>query len=471
MGLKDETISSRQKKTILLVEDEVIVAMAAGMKIKSFGYDVITTYSGKDAVRIASENDAISLILMDIDLGKGIDGTEAARQILAKRNIPIVFLTSHSEEEYVNKVKQITRYGYVIKNSGDFVLKSSIEMAFELFNAYEKTKQSEESYRILVDNTPDFIYSFDRESRHTAVNKSVCLAMGLNAEDIIGKNHTQLGFPDDIVREWQELHHQVFHTKKVVKTETTAPMPDGSIHTYEVVLIPIVDEQGNVTGIRGTSRDITERKHTGEKLKTMLHERETLLKEVYHRTKNNMASICSLLRLQSARIKDDTVNGIFGDIENRVQSLLLVQQKLYQSHDFTHLDLKEYLSDLATTVFRNLYTGKGNVSLRFDLESAVVSPDIAIPCGFIMNELLSNALKYAFPGDGTGEIFVTLHRGGEKVAIFTIRDTGVGMPESGNPNTADSIGLQLVKNFTNQLKGTLDMKSHNGTEWQIRFPM
>ncbi len=127
---------NNKHKTILLVEDEPITAMAEEEMIRLFGYEVITAHNGKKAIEIACTNDAISLILMDIDLGEGIDGPQAAQHILEMRNLPIVFLTSHSESEMVEKVRGITRYGYVIKNSGDFVLQTSIEMAFELFDAH-----------------------------------------------------------------------------------------------------------------------------------------------------------------------------------------------------------------------------------------------------------------------------------------------------------------------------------------------
>jgi len=131
----------------------------------------------------------------------------------------------------------------------------------------EKLLESEGRFRDLVNNTPDFIYSLNRERRHTAVNRSVCKALGLEEHDIIGKNHSELGFPEDICHEWRKLHDKVFSTKQVVKAETITPMPDGTEHTYEVVLTPIFDENENVTGIRGISRDITESKQAVELLK------------------------------------------------------------------------------------------------------------------------------------------------------------------------------------------------------------
>ncbi len=123
-------------KTILLVEDEPITAAAEAESIRRFGYDVLIANNGGEAIRMATGAAAVDLVLMDIDLGKGMDGTEAAKRILEEKNIPIVFLTAHGEREMVESVQGVTRYGYVIKNSGSFVLQSSIDMAFELFDAH-----------------------------------------------------------------------------------------------------------------------------------------------------------------------------------------------------------------------------------------------------------------------------------------------------------------------------------------------
>ena len=130
-------------KTLLLVEDEVLIAMAEARQLSENGYRVLTAHSGEEAVETVVNDLSIDLVLMDIDLGRGMDGTEAAQEILRRRELPIVFLTSHTSKEMVEKVRNITRYGYVIKNSGEFVLVSSIEMAFELFAAHRQIKASE----------------------------------------------------------------------------------------------------------------------------------------------------------------------------------------------------------------------------------------------------------------------------------------------------------------------------------------
>ena len=160
------------KNRILLVEDEAIIALAEKQSLEKHGYEVVTAYSGEKAVETATEDTEISLVLMDIDLGSGIDGTEAAQQILKVRSLPIVFLTSHSEREYVDRVKKITSYGYVLKGSGEFVLIEAIEMAFELFRAHEREKQRTREYRQLLQSSEEPLASYDEHGRILVMNQS-----------------------------------------------------------------------------------------------------------------------------------------------------------------------------------------------------------------------------------------------------------------------------------------------------------
>jgi len=266
-------MSKPEKKTILLVEDEVIIALAQSMIIREFGYEVITASSGKEAIQTAVDNRAIDLILMDIDLGKGISGPETAGQILALRNIPIVFLTSHSEKEYVDKVKEITRYGYVIKNSGNFVLQSSIEMAFELFNAntniqknMNDLKRSEEKYNLLADNISDVLWILDIESeRWIYMSPSIERLRGYTIEEAMAQPLKDImttesyailrkKFEDRLKRVIEDFKEGVTYTDEFEQI-----CKDGSTVWTEAVSRLITNEQGKLNLI-GITRDIRERK-------------------------------------------------------------------------------------------------------------------------------------------------------------------------------------------------------------------
>jgi len=245
------------QKTILLVEDEFIIGLAQAETIRDFGYEVITAYSGEEAVQIIAENKGVDFILMDINLGEGIDGTEAARQILSTRNIPIVFLTSHSERAFVEKVKEITRYGYVIKNSGNFVLQASIEMAFELFQAHLKTKENEEHLSATLNSIGDAVISTDQHCRVTLMNPV--------AEALTGWTNSQAKD-----RPLPQIFHIIdAHTRKVCenpaeKVLTIGLAADLANHTVLIsrngterriadTASPIRDAEGNVTQCSGSS--------------------------------------------------------------------------------------------------------------------------------------------------------------------------------------------------------------------------
>jgi len=274
-------------KTVLLVEDEAIISIITTKLIKKAGYDVVTANSGEKAVELVAAGKQIDLILMDIDLGTGIDGTETARRILSIINIPIVFHTSHSEREMVEKVQGITRYGYVIKSSGDFVLQSSIEMAFELFDAHKNLettikslRQSDERYALINNSSLDFIYSYDINSRYTSANKKLCDVLNLKEDQIIGKNHSELGFPEALCIEWDSVHKELFKADTTIKTNTTIPWSEGKIYTYEVILNPLHNANGEIIGIGGTSRNITDKKKTEDELQLKNEELRKLNEEL-----------------------------------------------------------------------------------------------------------------------------------------------------------------------------------------------
>jgi PAS domain S-box-containing protein len=261
------------RKKILLVEDEAIIAMAEAETIRNSGYEAVVARSGEDAIGMARGDKDVSLVLMDIDLGRGIDGTETARRILSEMDVPIVFLTSHSEREMVDKVRGITHYGYIIKNSGDFVLLSSIEMAFELFEALKQVKDKDaalvqEQYLLhaLLSNSPDYIYFKDTESRFIRASKALALSFGVDdPAKLIGKTdfdffteeHARQAFEDEqaIILSGEQLSKE--------EKETRNDRPDAWVLTDK---LPLRDKDGNIVGTFGISRDITEHKQAEERV-------------------------------------------------------------------------------------------------------------------------------------------------------------------------------------------------------------
>lgn len=276
-------------RKLLLVEDEAIIAMAQAHILENFGYEVATAITGEKAVELVQAEPAISLILMDIDLGKGIDGTETARRILAKRNLPIVFLTSHAERELVEKVRGITRYGYVIKNSGNFVLQSSIEMAFELFNANEKMEREENRLRTLIQTIPDLVWLKDKDGVYLQCNWMFERFFGAKEEAIIGK--TDFDFLSKEEADFFRMHDRLaMEADKPTRNEEWIIFADdGRRALLETIKTPLKDERGNLIGILGISRDITEHKRTEESLELS----KEALRESEERVKAKLETILS----------------------------------------------------------------------------------------------------------------------------------------------------------------------------------
>jgi PAS domain S-box-containing protein len=199
------TMSNRAPQKLLLVEDEAIIALAEKKTLESFGFEVILAMNGEESVVLADTAQGIDLVLMDINLGRGIDGTEAAARILERHDLPVVFLTSHTEREVVNKTESISSYGYIVKNSGDLVLLASIKMAFKLYeskrNEMAKAKaleRSEAKYRQLIENSNDIIYTLTPEGVFTYVSPSWTNVLGHPIEMVLGRSFEEFVHPDDI---------------------------------------------------------------------------------------------------------------------------------------------------------------------------------------------------------------------------------------------------------------------------------
>ncbi len=247
--------------------------------------------------------------------------------------------------------------------------------------------------------------------------------------------------------------------------------PDGTLHT--VFAIPAerdLDKRGHILRLSGIVKDISEQRLSEERIRKSLAEKETLLRELYHRTKNNMAVIIALLDLQARSFSDEHLREEFVEAENRIRSMALVHQKLYEAQDLSHINLKEYLGELVTLMLQSYCVTPARIALRYEMDDVSVLFDSAIPCGLIANELISNALKYAFPAGTEGEIRVGLRAlaGGE--IELSIADNGKGFPPGFDLRRDGQLGLQNIFILAErQLQGQVVFSSAQGVACTIRF--
>ena len=262
---KEEMMIEREK-TILLVEDEVIIAMSEKMKLEDHGFRVMTARTGEQAVTLFSTNPGIDLVLMDIDLGKGMDGTETAMKILEIRDIPVVFLSSHTEPEVVRKTERISSYGYVIKDSEETILIASIKMAFRLFDARMNEKRKEEAMMaerdfssFLINSTPAFFVSIGHDSTIKSMNNSMLQALGYTAEEVIGKNYLSLMVPESEHQMLSETFGRLLRLKEKTYNENRILTKDGRELLCEWYGTPMV-KGDEVESFIGLGIDITTRR-------------------------------------------------------------------------------------------------------------------------------------------------------------------------------------------------------------------
>jgi PAS domain S-box-containing protein len=242
--------------TLLLVEDEQLIAMDERQLLERAGYSVVEAHSGGEAVDAAAADHSIDLVLMDIDLGEGPNGVEAARRILEFRELPIVFLTSHTGQYYVDLVKQVSSYGYVVKSSGEFVLLRSIEMAFELFHAHQRERQQREHYEQLLHSSEEGIVSYDREGRVLAMNDRAAAYLYGVPEDFIGKTLPEF-LPEAIVERGLATVRHVFETGESVRRKATVHLHGAERH-FDMRFEPIRNDEGTIHSLLHMSRDTTE---------------------------------------------------------------------------------------------------------------------------------------------------------------------------------------------------------------------
>jgi len=242
---------------------------------------------------------------------------------------------------------------------------------------------------------------------------------------------------------------------------------DGMVRHVLGYGTPLLDEQGCPRGAVHVLVDITARKHMEEALQASLHEKEVLLKEIHHRVKNNMQVISSLVSLQADTLDDPALRPLFNDLRDQVRTMALVHEKLYQSASLAHVDFAEYTQSLLAYLWRAHGDAAAPIRLTLDVQPVSISIEQAVPCGLILNELITNTLKHAFRARDGGEVTVTLHAAPDGQVCLGVRDNGVGLPADWRQSP--SLGLRLVQMLAGQVRGTLDVRTDGGTAFALTF--
>lgn len=327
---------------------------------------------------------------------------------------------------------------------------------------------SELKYRTLIENMSEVILYVDNDDKIIFVNDNAFDMFGYTKEELIGVIANEKLVEEeyrDFIKDRNKLRRHGFSDKYEVKMRKKS----GNSMWVEISGSPLKDANGKIIGSIGIHSDITDRKKYENTIETSLKQKEILLKEIHHRVKNNLQIISSLIKLQSAHIKDKDILSLFSESQNRIRTMALIHEKLYRSSDISVIEFYDYVKNLVD----NLYTTYGisidRIKPIIEFRSIYLDIDTAIPCGLIINELISNCLKYAFPDNKNGNILVDLLEKGEGEYIMKIKDNGIGIPEGIDFNNTASLGLKLVKILSEQLGGNVDLIRKKGSEFRISF--
>ncbi len=338
--------------------------------------------------------------------------------------------------------------------------------------------KSELTYRKTFETTPIGMFHSTPGGKLIQANTSLAKILGYNSpEELISHvNTTSIAealYVDPSKRSL--ILDEILDNDDWPTYENEYRCRNGKIITANLRIHSVYNGDGSVQYLEGFIEDITEHKKADQMIRASLKEKDLLLKEVHHRVKNNMQIISSLLNLQSKHAEDKQYNEMFTESKNRIRTMSLVHEHLYQSKDLANIDFHKYINSLGRNLFISYDINANDIQLEIDAKDMTLGIDLAIPCGLIINELLSNSLKHAFPDGRKGRLFISLKHiaSGTKDKTkyeLIVRDNGIGIPETKNIRELHSLGLQLVVNLTeHQLQGSLDMHRNDGTLFTIIF--
>ena len=462
-------------KTILLVENDSDTAAALIHRIEGSGCRFIHAESGSRAIDIINGgNDTIDLVLMDIDPGEGTDGADTAGIIIESHNLPVIFMHSGENNPALLKTGQIASYGYINKNSDDVILALSINAALKRSdiqkesetNKNEELRLFDEKFRLFAASLNDGIFIIDTNGRFTYVSPVIERMSGYARCDITGRLFHEFIHPDD-------LDGLINSFRKTVAGEIEAYECRILDRTGNIIHIRtssgLLFNNGELTGLMGVLVDITNSKQDEEKIRNLLSEKELILKEVHHRVKNNMNTIFALLRLQADENNNPETESILLDAAGRVHSMSILYDRLYRSDIKGQISLKDYLPQLINEIIR-IFPGGESVNVIIHVDDIILKPERLSTVGIILNEFITNTMKFGINNDGSSVISLTVTKKGA-IASIVYEDNGPGIPDSDNIEQSGGFGMQLIAMLVDQMKGSKRVERSGHLKFIIEFPL
>lgn len=332
-------------------------------------------------------------------------------------------------------------------------------------HAEEALRKSEEKYRHLVENTNDVLYATDENGIMTYISPISKSISGFSPSEIVGRHFTEFIYKEDLAR-IQEQYKRII-SGEIEANEYRVVTKFGDLRWIRTSSRPIF-LSGRFLGLQGVMTDVTDRKRAEEKLKASLREKEAMMREIHHRVKNNLQIISSLLRLQSRSIKSHKLQETFRIAQNRINSMALIHEVLYRSDNLDKINFSEYVKRITNHLFSIFSQEAKQVRLDLDVGEFYLDIDRAIPCGLIVNELVSNSLKHAFSDGESGTVHVKLENKLDRYTM-TVKDTGIGFPADLDIHRIETLGLQLVNDLVHQIEGSVELQIEGGTTFRITF--
>ncbi len=333
----------------------------------------------------------------------------------------------------------------------------------------EALRHSEDRFKVTFNQAAIGIIQTDLQGNFLNVNPKFCQIIGYSRSELLTKSIENITPPDDWENSYQLFTQLLAGEVSTFFREQRYVCKNGSpvwtSSTASLVYLP----NGTPHYAVGIIEDISDRKEAKEKIKTSLREKEILLKEIHHRVKNNLHIISSLLELQSDYLEDERFSSVFADSQSRIETMALVHEQLYQSEDLRQINLEDYIHRLMDNLAISYNCDLSIISLVMEVEPVILNLETAIPCGLLINELVTNCFKHAFPYGRSGEIHIKLQQDADKKICLVVWDDGVGIPPSVDWRNSNSLGLELVHTLAEQLHSEIILDSKNGTSFTFRF--